>query len=186
MQVSEFVREALDPVRLAVLGHAVAGPIDVDELVDELGVSRRKLLSVVVRLQRVGLLDDEGRLDRQTLVDVATALPGAEPASERVVDGPWTADEQVILKRFFQGDRLAEIPTARSKRLVVLERLAQEFAPGIRYEEPQVNFALQMFHHDYAALRRYLVDEGFMTRADGVYWRSGGRYDDASGAETDA
>jgi hypothetical protein len=24
-------------------------------------------------------------------------------------------------------------------------------------------------------LRRYLVDEGFLTRADGVYWRTGGR-----------
>lgn len=34
---------------------------------------------------------------------------------------------------------------------------------------------LQMYHPDHAALRRYLVDEGFMTRADGVYWRTGGR-----------
>jgi hypothetical protein len=34
---------------------------------------------------------------------------------------------------------------------------------------------LQLFHPDFAALRRYLVDEGFLTREDGVYWRSGGR-----------
>jgi hypothetical protein len=32
-----------------------------------------------------------------------------------------------------------------------------------------------MFHADYAALRRHLVDEGLVTRADGVYWRTGGR-----------
>ena len=31
---------------------------------------------------------------------------------------------------------------------------------------------------DYAALRRYLVDEGMLSRADGVYWRTGGRYED--------
>jgi hypothetical protein len=34
---------------------------------------------------------------------------------------------------------------------------------------------LQMYHPDHAALRRHLVDEGFLTRADGVYWRTGGR-----------
>ena len=30
------------------------------------------------------------------------------------------------------------------------------------------------FHDDYAALRRYLVDEQFLTREANVYWRSGG------------
>ena len=33
------------------------------------------------------------------------------------------------------------------------------------------------FHPDYAALRRYLVENGFMTREDSVYWRSGGTFD---------
>ena len=80
-----------------------------------------------------------------------------------------------MLSRFFSGRRLTSIPTARPKRLLVLERLALEFEPGMRYHEREVDFTLQMFFADYAALRRYLVDEGFMTRADGVYWRTGGR-----------
>ena len=29
----------------------------------------------------------------------------------------------------------------------------------------------------YAALRRYLVDEGFLERRDGFYWRVGGTFD---------
>jgi len=29
-------------------------------------------------------------------------------------------------------------------------------------------------HPDHAALRRYLVDEGFLERAGGIYWRTGG------------
>jgi hypothetical protein len=33
---------------------------------------------------------------------------------------------------------------------------------------------LHRFHADHAALRRYLVENDFMTREDGVYWRSGG------------
>ena len=36
---------------------------------------------------------------------------------------------------------------------------------------------LRAFHPDTAALRRYLVDEGFLTREHNVYWRTGGTVD---------
>jgi putative glutamine amidotransferase len=45
---------------------------------------------------------------------------------------------------------------------------------GVRYPESDVNARLRRFHPDYAAVRRYLVDDGFLTREIGVYWRSGG------------
>jgi hypothetical protein len=32
-----------------------------------------------------------------------------------------------------------------------------------------------LFYPDHTTLRRYLVDEGLLTRAEGVYWRTGGR-----------
>jgi hypothetical protein len=37
-----------------------------------------------------------------------------------------------------------------------------------------VNLILGKRHADTAALRRHLVDHGFLDRADGQYWRSGG------------
>ena len=37
-----------------------------------------------------------------------------------------------------------------------------------------VNLMLGKWHADTAALRRYLVDEGFLDRESGVYWRVGG------------
>ncbi|MBS3942013.1 MAG: DUF2087 domain-containing protein [Actinobacteria bacterium] len=86
-----------------------------------------------------------------------------------------TEQEAEVLGRFFTGERLTEIPSSRSKRLVVLERLALEFEPGRRYAEPEVNDLLGRFNDDYASLRRYLVDEGLLDREAGVYWRSGGR-----------
>jgi hypothetical protein len=52
--------------------------------------------------------------------------------------------------------------------------VARTFEPGHRYPEREVNDVLRSFWPDYAALRRYLVDEGFLDRADGVYWRAGG------------
>ena len=43
-----------------------------------------------------------------------------------------------------------------------------------RYTEAMVNLIIGQRHPDTAALRRYLVDDGFMSREAGVYWRSGG------------
>ena len=78
--------------------------------------------------------------------------------------------------RWFKCGRLVAIPVKRGKRLPVLALLAQEFEPGVYYSEAQVNEALREFHPDVAALRRYLVEEGFMSRTPGgfSYWRTGG------------
>lgn len=79
------------------------------------------------------------------------------------------------LSRFLDADgSLVTIPSKRSKRLVVLDHLAQSFELGVVYREAEVNDRLGRFHPDVAALRRYLVDEQFLTRRDGFYWRSGG------------
>jgi hypothetical protein len=58
----------------------------------------------------------------------------------------------------------------------VLDWLSQRFEPGERYSEARVNLILGQVHADTAALRRYLVDEEFLTRERGVYWRSGGTF----------
>jgi hypothetical protein len=86
-------------------------------------------------------------------------------------------DERVLANFMTADGRLRSIPTKHSKLLVVLDRLAQEFEPGRTYAEAEVNETLQRFHPDFAALRRYLVENGFMTREDNRYWRSGGTFE---------
>jgi hypothetical protein len=86
--------------------------------------------------------------------------------------------DQRVLHNFLTEDgRLRTIPSKHSKLLVVLDHLSQSFEPGRSYPEAEVNEILGRFHPDYAALRRYLVENDFMTREDGVYWRSGGTFD---------
>jgi hypothetical protein len=84
------------------------------------------------------------------------------------------ASNEELVARFIKNGRLVIWPTKRTKLLPVLDRIAQEFEPGRTYSEPEVNEVLLRFNDDYAALRRYLVDEGFLSRDAGVYWRSGG------------
>ncbi len=89
-----------------------------------------------------------------------------------------SSDRDRVLGAFLTGDgRLHTIPSKHAKLLVVLDHLAQSFEPGRTYPEKDVNETLTRFHPDYAALRRYLVENGFLTRQDAVYWRSGGTVD---------
>jgi hypothetical protein len=70
--------------------------------------------------------------------------------------------------------RIVTIPARRAKRLVLLDHVAGLFEVGVRYQEAEVNRRLRALHEDYAALRRYLVDEEFLSRDHGEYWRTGG------------
>lgn len=83
-----------------------------------------------------------------------------------------------VVANFLAPDgSLTTIPTKRAKQLAVLDHLSQAFALGRTYTEAEVNEVLHRFHPDHAALRRYLVDDGFLTREASVYWRSGGTVD---------
>lgn len=184
MTPEDFAKLVLDRDRLAVVGLLALGPHDTDGLLAATGQDRRAVLETVGVLAVEGLAakGDDGRwhLLDDGLVAVADQLPRPPPPAPRVFFG-MTAEEGEVLARYTAGNRLTEIPSRRSHRLVVLERLALEFDPGERYEEAHVNGVLSLWHPDYAALRRGLVDEGFMDRADGWYWRAGGRVTDLPG-----
>lgn len=82
-----------------------------------------------------------------------------------------------VVRRFLKDGRLTVIPARWSKRRLVLDWLSQQFEPGRTYPEAVVNTVLGCVHPDYASLRRYLVDEGFLERRRGFYWRAGGTFD---------
>ena len=78
------------------------------------------------------------------------------------------------LRVFVRNGRIETLPARQSRRRLLLDMIAQAFEPGVRYPERRVSLFLGALHDDYAALRRYLVDEEFLSRSGGEYWRSGG------------
>jgi len=78
------------------------------------------------------------------------------------------------MENFVDADnRLVGIPAQHKKRMVILRWLAEDFQPGRRYPESEVNRIISRRHPDFATLRRYLVDEELMQRRRSVYWRTG-------------
>ena len=79
------------------------------------------------------------------------------------------------LRAFIRDGRITALPAKRARRRLLLDQVAQAFEPGRQYPEAEVDQVLKQVFDDQCALRRYLVDEQFMSRSAAcVYWRAGG------------
>jgi hypothetical protein len=176
----EILRALADPERLSIAGALARGDASASALSIALDLPLTRLRKHLNRLTSTGvvrLADDRKtyRLDAETLRWAAEQV--GPPRETGLPLGAASEQEEVVLRTFFRNGRLTEIPAKESKRRIVLERIALEFEPGVRYDEKTVNALLGRFLNDHASLRRYLVDEGFLDRDHGEYWRSGGRVD---------
>jgi hypothetical protein len=174
----DILRALADPERLAIAGHLARSNATASALADTLEVPLARVRKHLNRLSAAGVVrlgKDRRtyRLDPETLRWAAEQV--GPPRDAGLALGAATEDEESVLRSFFRDGRLTEIPAKESKRRIVMERIALEFEPGKRYDERTVNAIVGRFFLDHAALRRSLVDEGFLDRDHGVYWRTGGR-----------
>jgi hypothetical protein len=166
-----------DPARLKVVAALALGAGTIEEVSAASGLSLKDVAHAARRLARAGLVHRDGHvlaLHTERFGAAARAAAESAPAPEPLSSDP---AEDAVLSAFVRNGRLVSIPAQQSKRRVVLEHLVRVFEPGVRYPEREVNALLAVWHADVAALRRYLVDEGLLTREAGVYWRSGGPVD---------
>ena len=91
--------------------------------------------------------------------------------------GATPAETERVLRTFVRDGRIVSMPAKWSRKVALMDAVAQSFEPGVVYDERQVNEILQDWYDDHVTLRRYLVDAGMLSRESGRYWRSGGTVD---------
>ena len=169
-----------EDVRLRSFAAVVLGASTVEAVQEATGLDRRDVVSALERLVAGGVIerDEQGgmRAKAQPFKDAARAAAEARPEDD-FVHPSGSPEATAALRNFMRDGRITQIPMNRTKRLYVLDFLSTLFDPGRTYHEPVVNKMLSDWHDDTAALRRYLVDEGFLERRDGFYWRAGGSFD---------
>jgi hypothetical protein len=163
--------------RLRAVAALVLGATTLGEVADRAGLEPRAAGKALARLVDAGLVVRDKLGEHFVVVEAfrmaARAAAPAEAPDEHP-DAP--PDAARVLRAFVREGRLTSIPASHGKRQVILDLLAQEFEPGRRYTERQVNATLARWHPDTASLRRYLVDDGYLEREAGEYWRAGGTY----------
>jgi DNA-binding transcriptional ArsR family regulator len=166
-----------DDDRLRVVSALVLGARTPGEVAESSGLDVPRAGRALARLTSGGLVEQEKDGYRLAAERFRDALESLERPAAEIPDSGLGPDADKVLKAFLRGGRLTSIPVVHSKRLVILDYLARLFEPGEAYPEKVVNQRLAAFHPDFAALRRYLVDEEFLHRRDGFYWRAGGSFE---------
>jgi len=177
-----------DPNRLRVAGACAAGPRTAAQLAADLRLPEpavRRHLERLLAAGLVGAAPDVGsspdigyELRIEALHAVGRRLGAMEAVDAPISDvtgpdgAPLPPDEAKVIHGFLRNDRLTTIPSQEKKRLIVVRYLRDRcFTEDRPYPEKEVNQRLALFHPDVATLRRAMVDDGLMVRANGIYRR---------------
>jgi hypothetical protein len=176
--VLDFFKTLADESRLKIVGLLASQERSVEELAALLDLRAPTVSHHLARLKALGLvrMRAEGTthlygLDGEALRGLARTVLTPEAMATLVDNVAADAWERKVLRDFFDGERLKEIPASRKKRLVILTWLVNRFEPGVRYPEADLNAVLRRYHPDTATLRREFIACKLMQRENGVYWR---------------
>jgi hypothetical protein len=182
------------PERLKVVAALALGAGTLAEVAGATGLDTRQAGQALVRLATGGLVEQSAQGPWRLRTEVFAAA-AAEPPPDTLAGpegaepyGTANAEAVKVLRTFMPGGRLVALPAGHAKRRIVLDHVARAFEPGLDYAEREVDAVLRAFCEpagpargrvggapaDHVTLRRHLVDDGFLSRKDGRYWRSGG------------
>ena len=166
-----------DKSRLQILKSLVREDMYVELLSERLGLSASTVSFHLKKLSEIGAVTSYKTqyytmysLDKAafnlSLLDIIQ-----EESSEAAVQAEREqAYRSKVLSSFLDEEgKLRTIPAQRKKRLIVLERIAEEFEGGRVYSEREANLIIASFHDDFCTIRREMVDEGLLTRENGQY-----------------
>lgn len=82
--------------------------------------------------------------------------------------------EKVLSTYFKEGieGRLETFPSKEKRKLIVLQNILKRFESNRIYSEKELNEILKTIYSDFATIRRYLIEYGFMERSKDCaeYW----------------
>jgi hypothetical protein len=180
--------------RLKVVAALALGATTMAEVAGTAGLDARQAAQALARLRSGGLVEQgaEGtwRLRSEVFPAAAAEAPARDGPDGAVDHGTSDAQAAKVLRTFMPDGRLLAFPASHAKRRILLDHVARAFEPGHDYAEREVDAVLRAFCEpagrprggevaggmpaDHVTLRRYLVDDGFLSREGGRYWRSGG------------
>ena len=173
-ELLNFMKSLADAERLKIAGLLGVEALTPTQVAERLEMNPIEVERHLEQLVAARLAQKEGnvyRLDSQALEKLTRQVLAQShpPATE------YEGDEFEVktLRAYISPDgSLKSIPTQQKKQSVILKYLVKNFEPGVKYPEAQVNQILGRYHEDYAALRRYMVDNKFLQREKSIYWRT--------------
>lgn len=115
--------------------------------------------------------DNPSALDKAS--QIVEVHKGAKMVDERYL--VTEAEEEDIIKAMFSSLsplKLKIFSSKEKKKIVILKKIAEQFDKNQHYTEKELNTIIREIFDDYATIRRYMIEYGFMERTNDCkeYW----------------
>lgn len=122
-----------------------------------------KMFLAIYELMEEKISDDSHPLIHNGATMVDERYMTTDNEREKIITTFFTSQNPLILKSFSMKEK---------KKLVILKIISEQFEANKRYTEKEVNKLLKSIYKDYATIRRYLIEYGFMDRTQDCkeYW----------------
>jgi biotin operon repressor len=166
-----------DRSRVEIMQTLMNGPAYVELLASRLGLTPSTVSFHIKKLEDAGLVTaereqyymlyraDEPKLDK-TLRELIGPAMGDNEQDRREMEY-----RQKVIHAFIKYGKIEALPVQHKKRRIILEEIVKLFEPNRQYTEKEVNIIIADVHDDFCTVRRDLISEDLMTRANGIYTR---------------
>lgn len=176
--IFDFFKSMINEERLKIVGVLANEKLTLEQISLRLRLPIADTAHHLENLGKLGIIRLAGQLyclDTKAVETIARQRLAQLRQQTKAEDFEGEAYERKVLADFFttQG-KLKSLPAQHKKLLVILHFLAdKEFMPDVHYPEKEVNVKLSAYFEDTASLRRYLVDNRYLAREKGIYWKLG-------------
>ena len=120
------------------------------------------LLSIMSLLEKNRQEKDTVTFNKSRLIDIHK---GASMVDERY--DVTMEEKEKIIKTYFDEEtgKLKNFPSKEKRKIITLQQIIKSFDPSKTYSEMEVSVILKGIYHDFATIRRYLIEYGFMERS---------------------
>jgi hypothetical protein len=163
-----------DKDRFRILAAVSLGANTLEKIAAMTELDNAKIMKAIGKLETAGLIKKQEDAGYSFCTDTLRALT-------KNLDHIGTNKPKLSqLDRFIRDGKLITYPRSHTDQLMVLSHIVNTFEFDRQYPEKEVNEKLKTVNPDFAALRRYLVDNGFLQRdhitdkvgrTTTVYWR---------------
>ena len=177
-QLLRFFQVFSNESRLKIIGHLANGEKSVGELADLLNLKEPTVSHHLSELKGIGLVNARAKGTMRIYQLNAKALEAmskdifARPNLAALVKPSEMTEDERILRTWVKNGHIVGIPAQEKKKQILIRWLVGQIDPERRWTEREFSEWLAQFNEDYATLRRYLVDGGYMAREKGIYWRT--------------
>ncbi len=128
-----------------------------------------KILTVLIEIMEEKMKEDK-RSEPQTLSDfhrTATQIDERYAITQK--------EKSDIIERYFDENKnilIKTFPAKEKKKIIILQHIMSDFNADKKYSEPEINEIIKKYFDDFATVRRYLIEYGFLDRGSDCkeYW----------------